>query len=285
MIIVRIFGGLGNQMFQYALYHVMRTRGLDTYVDLSWYNNRSCHNGYELGTLFSVLPRTAQPADINRLAENENNILWKVWHRFIRRKDTFYCKYGKDAVRFFPEVFCLDEKYISGYWQSEKYFKNCEDDIRKLYSFAPFDDLENNQIAMMAKNTESVSLHVRRGDYLNEPLLKGICEDRYYEAAMKEIYKKVDKPVFFVFSNDIPWCREHFTQNNIIFINNNTGANSFRDMQLMSLCKHHIIANSSFSWWGAWLGAKNGITIAPKKWFNGVTDSEMDIYPQGWVCI
>ncbi len=219
------------------------------------------------------------------MAENEKNILWKAWHKFIRRKTTFYCKHGKDAIRFFPEVFNINEKYISGYWQSEKYFKDYEDDIRKLYSFPAINDVENKHIAMMAMDTESVSLHVRRGDYLNEPLLNGICEEKYYESAISEIKKRVNNPLFFVFSNDIPWCRVHFKQENIIFVDNNTGQNSYRDMQLMSFCKHHIIANSSFSWWGAWLGSKEGITIAPRKWFNGVNDCDMDIYPLKWIRI
>ena len=136
----------------------------------------------------------------------------------------------------------------------------------------------------MATTTESVSIHVRRGDYLNEPLLNGICDEQYYVAAIEEIKAMVDNPVFFIFSNDILWCKTHFNQINAVFVENNTGKNSYRDMQLMSLCKHHIIANSSFSWWGAWLGKyKDSMICAPTKWMNAKVSS--DVVCADWIKI
>ena len=144
--------------------------------------------------------------------------------------------------------------------------------------------MENIKIASEIKNSESVSLHVRRGDYLNEPMFNGICDVKYYDLAMQKIKHMVDSPVWFIFSNDISWCRKHFTQENVIFVDNNSGENSYRDMQLMSLCKHHIIANSSFSWWGAWLGEQqDAITIAPRRWIKEGQSS--DIICHNWITI
>ena len=109
MVIVRIFGGLGNQMFQYALYYALCARGVDAYIDISWYSRNNCHNGYELNRVFDIQGKFANSLDVKRLAENDQNILWKAWHKLIRHKKTFFCKYGIDAIRFFPEVFKLDE--------------------------------------------------------------------------------------------------------------------------------------------------------------------------------
>ena len=284
MVIIRIFGGLGNQMFQYALYHSMLSKGIDAYVDLSWYDDQNCHNGYELSNIFSVSPRIASLSDVKRLGENDKNILWRAWHKLVRRKGTFFCKYGKEAIRYYPEVFNLDEKYLSGYWQSELFFKEEEDEIRKIFSFSPLNEEENIKLADIMQSTESVSLHVRRGDYLNESLLNGICDEKYYEKAIKKIQEKASDPVFFIFSNDIAWCREHFQQDNVVFVENNIKGNSYRDMQLMSLCKHHIIANSSFSWWGAWLGKyKDSMICAPTKWMNAKVSS--DVVCADWIKI
>lgn len=272
-------------MFQYALYYALYARGVDAYIDTSWYVRHNCHNGYELNRVFNIQGNYANSLDVKRLAENDQNILWRVWHRLIRRKETFFCKYGKDAIHFFPEVFELDEKYLSGYWQSEKYFMLEEDDIRKVYCFSEFGDSFNIELSQKIREYNSVSIHVRRGDYLQEPLLNGICDEKYYDSAVNALQEQIPNPHFFIFSNDIDWCKNHFKMEKVTFVDRNAGQNSYRDMHLMSLCNHHIIANSSFSWWGAWLGSKNGITIAPRMWFNGVEDNEMDIYPSSWMCI
>ncbi len=268
MLIVRIFGGLGNQMFQYALYKALRERGIEAYVDLSWFNNNDDHNGYELNSVFKLNPRIASVKLSNKLGENETDIFHRFYRKIIGHKETFIFHYGNEAVIYYPEIFKINNKYLSGYWQNYNYFKDISDIIKQDFRFGPIDrDNENN--ADLIKNVESVCIHIRRGDYLKDKKLRDVCQLKYYQKAVNYIKDRVASPVFFVFSDDINWCKKNLALDKAHYIHNNTGEKSYRDMQLMSLCKHNIIANSSFSWWGAWLNQnEKKIVIAPEKWMN-----------------
>jgi hypothetical protein len=180
--------------------------------------------------------------------------------------------------------------YYSGYWQSEKYFENAEDIIRQQFSFN--DKLINEKNKALIKqylNKNTVSIHIRRGDYVTNTdaniLLGGSCDLSYYENAISYIKKNVSQPYFQFFSDDIDWVREHFIDlGNVQFIDWNHQTDSWQDMMLMSKCKHNVIANSSFSWWGAWLNNNaNKIVIAPSKWFN--SHETLDIVPENWIRI
>jgi hypothetical protein len=162
--------------------------------------------------------------------------------------------------------------YYDGYWQHEEYFHHIREEILSIYAFPAFDDERNQTTAQLATSTNSCSIHIRRGDYLTDPLRKGTTNGNYVIAAIKKMQQKVKPEKWLIFSDDIAWCQQHLASTlnatNTIFVDWNTGANSIHDMHLMALCRHHIIANSSFSWWGAWLSQQEGITIAPANWMN-----------------
>ncbi len=165
-------------------------------------------------------------------------------------------------------------RYYWGYWQHIDYINQVEDLLRDNLIFPPIKDAENLHIQDLIQQHNSISLHVRRGDYLQEPLFKDICTEEYYQKSIKYMLETQESPLFIIFSNDISWCKAQFNDLNAIFVEHNSGINSFKDMQLMSKCKHHIIANSSFSWWGAWLNdSPDKIVISPRKWIN---DSNLD---------
>ena len=281
--IVRLTGGLGNQMFQYAFSQALQAQGKEVSVDLSWYDKFDAHNGYELDSVFGIKPILAAIKDCRRLGYNQ----YDVYHRFRAKylpKKTYHRQDTETALKYDSTLFSLDEGYFAGYYQSEKYFDNIKSQIRKEFSFKnTVVNGQNLKYAEKMRNTESVSIHVRRGDYVNNSLYEGICTEDYYKQAID--FTKESKPdaKFFIFSNDIAWCKEKFG-NQAEYVEGNIGQTSWVDMYLMSCCKHHIIANSSFSWWGAWLGEREGsIIIAPVHWLNGVEDT--DVVSKRWISV
>ena len=174
--------------------------------------------------------------------------------------------------------------YLEGYWQSEKYFERIKDVIKNEFVFEKFSEEKNIFASNKIYATNSVAIHVRRGDYVKNPLYSDICTLDYYKRAIKYITQHIDNPFFYIFSDDIHWCIENFNDlNQIEFIDWNNGKQSYRDMQLMSLCKHNIIANSTFSWWGAWLNKNpSKIVIAPKKILNSSNDA-IDLITNSWI--
>jgi hypothetical protein len=176
--------------------------------------------------------------------------------------------------------------YLTGYWQSEKYFSSVEAEIRKDFTFnKPLID-RNLELSAKMATCGSISLHIRRGDYVSDAqtsAILGVCPLDYYRNAVAYVADRVANPQFFVFSDDIEWARENLGLDHPSeYIDHNRGAESYCDMQLMSKCRHHIIANSSFSWWGAWLNPHaDKIVVAPKRWFAGSLDST-DLVPQTW---
>jgi hypothetical protein len=179
--------------------------------------------------------------------------------------------------------------YLVGYWQSEKYFVKHKEVIRQELTFKNELSPENLATASSLLKTASVSLHVRRGDYVSSQAtndVHGVCTLDYYRNAISHMARSVESPRFFIFSDDINWVKANLQLDfPCEYIANNVGANSYVDMRLMSMCKHNIIANSSFSWWGAWLNSNpNKIVIAPKKWFAKALSTE-DLIPAKWVVL
>lgn len=180
-----------------------------------------------------------------------------------------------------------DPCYLSGYWQSEKFFEGAEVEIRRLFNFREPIDSANLEMARKISTCNAVSLHVRRGDYVSEPntnAFHGVCSWDYYEAAMDYMLTKIPNARFFAFSDDPQWVRDKVQgQYPLMIVDINHGPKSYLDMYLMTRCEHHIIANSSFSWWGAYLGRNNQkIVIAPSPWFSGEPNAMKDIYCSGW---
>jgi hypothetical protein len=213
-----------------------------------------------------------------------------LWMRIIRK--AIKIDVIKEDPLYHPEVLELSGwAYYSGYWISEEYFKEVENEVRDSFKFKGKLVHKNKDVAERIYNCNSVSIHIRRGDYLetdmNRKIYGNICTLNYYEKAIAKIHQKVENPSFFIFSNDIDWCRENLEVINAEYIDWNTGDDSFRDMQLMSLCKSNILANSTFSWWGAWLNVnKEKNVLVPSRFFNDILASNMDtLVPKDWIRI
>lgn len=179
--------------------------------------------------------------------------------------------------------------YLAGYWQSEKYFSDASETIRADFTFRQPLSEQNAEMAERIGQGMSVSLHVRRGDYASNPKTNtahGLCSLEYYRAAVLHMAEHIERPEFFVFSDDIAWVKANLEIDfPCWYVDHNQGTESYNDMRLMSLCRHHIIANSSFSWWGAWLNRDpDKIVVAPRRWFANGKRSE-DLLPASWVSL
>ena len=291
MIIVKLKGGIGNQMFQYAagrrLTYVL---GTELKLDISVFENYNLRK-YELGS-FNILEDFASPREVKTLTSQKNGVLAGLVRCLLRRpKDLAPSHIRESYFHFDSEILNLPNNvYLDGYWQNEKYFNNIEDVIRKEFAITVPQTSENQKIAELISSHESVSLHVRRGDYVSDlqtSKVHGTCGLDYYARAIAEIYSRVDSPHFFVFSDDMEWSKANLDISHpVVFVDHNNALTSYEDLRLMSLCKHHIIANSSFSWWGAWLNQNScKIVLAPKKWFNSVDYNTKDLIPDGWLKI
>lgn len=274
MKVVRIIGGLGNQMFQYAFYLSLRKRYKSVLLDATAYKYYKLHD-YQIDKIFN-LPEL-------KYANIFVRIIFRMCNRLhIVKEDTLY----------HPDVFEVKGyKFFSGYWNSELYFKHIEKEVRSNFKFKNKLNGKNQDLASEITSCNSVSLHVRRGDYvnsnLNDSIYGNICTLSYYQKAISKIEQIVDSPQYFIFSNDIEWCKDNLKIQNAKFIYWNTGPENYIDMHLISLCKNNIIANSSFSWWGAWLNENpNKIVISPSKFFNEIIPSDINtLIPNSWIKI
>ena len=247
-------GGLGNQMFQYALVLALRSRNFKVSIDTSYYDFVKMHNGYELEHVFGVHEHMVNKQGFH--------ILWLRWLNKFRPK----CLYVADTLQYDSGCIVNPKKYIWGYWQDERYFKGIESKVRTTFQFRGIDEF-NMAIAHEMKSKDSISFHVRRGDYAAFGM--NLIGDDYYQKAIKYIKRMIETPFFYIFSDDVSVAKNLADKMGISYklISHNMGDESYKDMFLMSQCKHNILANSSFSWWGAWLnGNDKKIVIAPKEW-------------------
>jgi len=289
VIITKIIGGLGNQMFQYAAGIALALEKNTTLaLDVSGFENYKLHQGFELQRVFNNVFEIASKADIQRLLGWQSSLRVQ---RIVSRKP-FSLLRNKNFIvephfQYWPGINCLTgDCYLSGYWQSEKYFSEVADQVRKSFTFQIPLENYNAEIAKQINQVSSVSLHVRRGDYANNPKTTsthGLCSLDYYKSSISYLTERVQQPEFFIFSDDIEWVKNNLRIDYPHqYVEHNFGSESYNDMLLMSMCQHHIIANSSFSWWGAWLNPNmDKIVVAPKYWFANQTDVQ-DLLPTGW---
>lgn len=289
MVISNIIGGLGNQMFQYAAGRALSLKlRVPLKLDTRDFSGYQLHQGFELGRLFNCHAEIATDSDLAYVLGWQSA---KLVQRVLRRPQLISLRCKSFVVEphfnYWSGVNQLeDNMYLYGYWQSEKYFIKFAENIREDFTFKlPFSD-QNAEIADQISQVNAVSLHVRRGDYVSNAknAFIGVCSLDYYRKAIEQIKNQVDMPVFFVFSDDINWVKNNLVLDKTsVFVSHNIGSESYNDMRLMGLCKHNIIANSSFSWWAAWLNSNSQkIVIAPKQWFaNGQDDS--DLIPEAWI--
>lgn len=290
VIISRVIGGLGNQMFQYAAGRALSlAHNAFFYLDLSDFDGYGLHQGFELARVFTCPVAQADPDVV------QNILGWQA-SRKIRRiiaRPVLKALHGQNLVvephyhywSGFTNVSL--PCYLTGHWQSERYFVEVAQIIKNDFTFKlPLDDT-NLKIAHEIASVRSVSLHIRRGDYISSKKTlstHGLCPLSYYESAISLICNHIKMPHFFVFSDDVEWAQKNLKINHPCrYIDHNQGKESYNDMRLMSLCEHNIIANSTFSWWGAWLNNyADKIVVAPQRWF--VNDTKViDLFPDGWL--
>ena len=291
MIITKLMGGLGNQMFQYAAGKALAwNHGVECKTDLSFLNadpkGLYTQRKFELDIFQNPISVIKETELKNFLVKHNSqfNILLNKAFPFVC-KNHFITEKGHQYQSDFFNT--SKDTYISGFWQSEKYFKNHESKIREVFTIKKNLIEDTHKWLDQIKHTNSVSVHIRRGDYINlssANSFHGICSNEYYEEALKFIGSKIKEIVFFVFSDDIEWCKANFKINfPVHFVETDS---AYKEMYLMQNCVHNIIANSSFSWWSAWLNSnENKIVIAPKKWFNDENINTKDIVPESWIKI
>jgi hypothetical protein len=291
MKIIKMMGGLGNQLFQAALgISLTHQFGETLKLDLTFYDHNHAHQGFELQRVFNFDFPVATEKELKQLigwrkTKVGRNIMARNRFSFLRGKNY----YKEIDLGFNKMVFSLpDSCYLDGFWQTEKYFFPCSSEIRKQYNFITPLTNKNREIASKITNSNSVSLHVRLGDYVSqEGQFHGVCSLDYYEKAMQYVEERISNPTYFVFSDDIESARKFLRINrSVFFVDYNHGQESFNDMRLMSLCRNHIIANSSFSWWGAWLNREpDKLVVAPNRWFMDERYADTDHVLDAWIAL
>lgn len=302
MIAVNINAGLANQMFHYAFGRGLIAKGLDVVFDQTNFKPRKqwSFEEIQLQDAFPNIEIKQMPEGHFRWVCTEYTDTNKFKKRIAGRVRKLLGIVGYETYILEPTYAYHEgmEELISkncifrGFWQSEKYFKHCEDDVRKQFTFLPFDEPRNIELSIKMANENSVSIHLRKGkDYLQSEMMgRGLCTADYYLSALDYIRQHVDNPVFYVFTDNPSWLRENMPNFGYTLVdwNDVSGKRSFRDMQLMSCAKHNIIGNSTYSWWGAWLNPNpDKIIVAPKKFFNPVSSyyAKTDIVCDDWVAL
>ena len=282
---IKLVGGLGNQMFQYCAGRAISLQlDTDLYIDRGAYSTYKLHAyGLKHFTLkVDDLPKNLIPLDV------AYPVLAKLLP--IRPSTRRLRRYVESGFHFDATIFGLNEDvYLEGYWQSDRYFSDYESVIRDDFRFLTPPTKKTDVWLQKIRNCTSVSLHVRRGDYVSSRLANqfhGTCSLEYYVQAIRRVHEIAGRAVvFFVFSDDPGWARENLSFDDCphYFITDNDADKNYEDLRLMSACQHNIIANSTFSWWGAWLNPNpNKIVIAPIRWFIAEGISTDDLIPESW---
>lgn len=295
MIIVRLKGGLGNQLFQYAfgrkIAHLHNTAlKLDTTTFTI--SSSATPRAYRLDN-YNITGTVASPEEIRQIEQGRGQgrgyLLSKISDLLTPMRRRTYVRERRHT--FDPEILTVpDNVYLDGYWQTEKYFKDIQEILRREITLREEPDTVNRQTAEQIHAGHAVNIHVRRGDYVSDPTTQqfhGCCSLDYYNRAISLIVEKVDNPSFFVFSDDLKWTEENLViPGEKTFVSHNGPEKEYWDLWLMRQCRHHIIANSSFSWWGAWLGEDDEkMVIAPRRWALSESFDSRDIVPDTWIKI
>lgn len=280
MVIIRFQGGIGNQLFQYALYKKLQYLGKEVWADTTIFRDEKEIRSFDLPKL-GVNLREASMEMINSFYPIKKDFVSGVLRQTIYRKK---CIKEKEPYVFAPIFLNCDDAYLSGYWQTEKYFEDIKEIIRDDISFFSVKTPEVIDCLNRIQESNSISIHVRLGDYVNNSLYDNICTEAYYKKAIQEMNKRIKNTSYFVFSDDVNKAREMLGEKGFEYINYNHGENSYYDMYMISQCKHHIMANSSFSWWGTWLSDfDDKKVICPSVWMKGVDKG--DIWMKEWIKI
>lgn len=283
MIIIRLQGGLGNQMFQFALYRSLKARGKEVKID-----DVTGYIGDEkrvpmLADTFGLSYEQADADEVKDMLDQKRDPLNRLRRLFSGSRSKMRTETNEG--NFEADILEADDVYLNGYWQTERYFSDAEvqRQLRIDFNQEPaktFQVQEAWDLFTKIRNSESVGMHIRRGDYVEPGFVEvygDICTEEYYRKAVDYILEKEPRAVFYIFSDDRQWVSEHFNGDRFVIPESETPFSDREDMLLMRTCKHNIIANSSFSWWAAWLSHfPDKHVVAPSKWLN--TMNMTDIY-------
>lgn len=288
MIIIEVAGGLGNQLQQYALYRKFLSLGKDARLDVSWFEAENqgkmlARRELEL-QLFDRLPYCVCTPEEKAALVGGAGLAGKLKRKLF--PSVIHCFH--ESQIYHPELLGYEHMYIKGYFACEKYYADILDDLRREIHFPESRNSLNNEMCRDIQSCDSVSLHIRRGDYMdpdNQALFGNICTDAYYEQAISMIKKRRPNARFYIFSDDIPYVKQKYSGKEYMVVDINHGRESFYDIWLMSNCKHNICANSTFSFWGARLNGNNEkIMVRPTIHKNGqiFMKEEMEALWKGW---
>ena len=299
MVIVRLLGGFGNQMFQYATArHIAVLNKTIVKIDLSGFDKKQYKKGDTYRELklnaFKLKAETATIEEIDRVRKYKPSIFKQIKSRLLQNYTSIFSKpelYEKELFCFDPTVLkAPSNSYLTGYWQSPKYFDSIRTILLKDFEFRENPTKVDYPYLNNIQQGNSVSIHIRRGDYVSNPeyfKIHGLCSLEYYQSAIEYICRKIENPVFYIFSDDMDWVKKNIQlKETSFYVTDTPSGKDYFEMHLMSLCKHNIIANSSFSWWGAWLNQNSKkIVIAPKQWMKDPTIDTTDLIPVNWIRI
>lgn len=296
---VRLMGGLGNQMFQYAAArHYARITGSSLFIDTSVLQYFETPREYAL----EFFPIHGKRIERRIVLSSGGKVAlmypaWTQMHnihaiRIIGRLVDAVAGLGATRIQILREA-SWDEDHsnwdnviLVGYWQSPRYFTGSADEIRQDFAFSSVAMDRGNAFWMdRIRTSESVAVHVRRGDYLSPEIAKkfGLCSGEYFRAAMARMREQLTAPRFFIFSDELDWCRGTLKGADVDFVDVNPASAPVQDLRLIAACRHQVISNSSFSWWAAWLAAKPNLVVAPHPWYSDVTAAP-DL-PAAWIVL
>lgn len=284
---VRLMGGLGNQMFQYAAArHYARITKSALYIDTSVLQYFETPREYALGAF--PLHGKLNVRRVVLSSDGKAALMYPAWTQthdlhaipVIGRLVDAVAVLGATRIQILREASWGDDHsdwdnvILVGYWQSPRYFAGSADEVRRDFSFSSIAMDRGNAYWMdRIGASESVAVHVRRGDYLSPEIASkfGLCSAEYFCAAMTRMREQLTAPRFFVFSDDMEWCRGNLNGADVDFVDVNSASAPVQDLRLITACRHQVISNSSFSWWAAWLAAKPNLVIAPHPWYRDST--------------
>lgn len=254
MVIIHVMGGLGNQLYQYALYEKFKYLGKEARLDLYAYKGAAGadreRRALELEWLDGMQYEVCTADERRLFLDNGMKLSDRVRRRLTGRRD----RTVRERADYMPEIFAMDDVYLYGFWGCERYYTDIVPLLQEKIRFPKSADPRNCQTLEAMERENAVGIHIRRSDYLTVADGKrymGICTDAYYARAIAYISERVENPVFYVFSDDTAYAGAHYRQENMHVVDWNTGRESLHDMELMSHCRHNICANSTFSIWGA----------------------------------
>jgi hypothetical protein len=299
MIMARLMGGLGNQMFQYAAGLRLAMRHKTTLkLDLTFLLDRTPRENFTYRefdlAIFNLPAEITSPAEVRRFRRLAEPVSWSVL-KWAANKLTKRHYYLERSPAFDARVLDLpDETYLEGYFQNERYFADIEVEIRKSFGLTPDESklpADTRRLADEIRTCDAICLHVRRGDYVAIPVVTrhhGVCGLDYYERGLSKLRSMGAVGRVFVFSDDVVWCRENFKEADGFTVvgNEHAGRRASTHLWLMTLCRHFLISNSSFAWWAAWLGGSaNKSVVRPFPWFQAPEVRDANICLPGWVVV